>query len=727
MLHHKEMICTLGPASYNEKVISRLENLGVDLFRINLSHTKYADAERVIHDIRRSTSVPICLDTEGAQVRTGDLKAGKISVDDGTIIRIADHALPGDEESFNLYPCDVVNQLQVGDMMSIDFNSVFMQVIATDGKSRVVRVITGGVIGQNKAVTVDRDIQMPALTDKDLKIIELGLKMGLRHVALSFANRGEDVDLLRSIVGDKVFLISKIETVSGIENLAAIVARSNAILIDRGDLSREVSIEQIPRAQKMIIRRTKEYGAKAYVATNFLESMLTNREPTRAEINDIFNTLVDGADGVVLAAETAIGAHPVQSATVVAKVIQQFEKFSRGEKFGTTELKTQTSFLLPEPHGGLLIDRMEENSDFAEIARYKKLVVDVQTLSDAEQIAMGTYSPLDGFMTEEALISVTEHYRLPNGVIWPLPIVLQTSCTNADSLAVGDKVALCLKGDETIYATMAIEEIYRPNLDTIAKKIFLSTDDAHPGVKFFKGRGEVFIAGPIRVIQRLPAAHKYFEITPRQARKIFDNKGWTRVVGFHTRNVAHRVHEYIQLAALEANYCDGLFIHPLVGPKKQGDFSAQVILQSYEMILKKYYPEKRYFLAAFQSYPRYSGPREAVFTALCRKNFGCSHFIVGRDHSGVGNYYGPDAAHKLFTQLGPLGIQPIFFNEFGYSQKEKTYVEAKESDKDLINISGTEMRRMLRDKQMPPEWFMRKEVANFIIEEINRGKDVFLE
>lgn len=725
----KEIICTLGPSSIHEAVIRRLESLGVSLFRMNLSHTKIHEVESVILAIRKITSIPICLDTEGAQIRTGDLKEGRVTLDDMKVIRLANEEIAGDAHAFKLYPSFIVGQLRSGDMLSIDFNSVLIQVITVDKSGVLARVVAGGVIGKNKAVTCDRDIRMPPLTDKDLQAIKIGLKMNIKHVALSFANDGEDVETARAMVGPDTFLISKIETLSGVRNLESIASRSNAVLIDRGDLSRQVCIEQIPRAQKMIIRQAKERGAKVYVATNFLESMVTHSEPTRAEINDIFNTLVDGADGVVLAAETAIGQYPIQSANVAARVIRQYEKFAAGEKFETEGLRDQHSFLFPEPHGGVLVDRMEEFPDHAKIRSYKKITIDAATLSDVEQIAIGSFSPLHGFMTESEFMSVIENFRLPSGVVWPLPVVLPVETHEANEIEIGESVSLCSGRDRHIYATMEVEDIYRPDFKSFFQKVFLTTDEHDPGVKCYNGRGEVFIGGKIRLIQRSDSVNKHFEVTPRQARKIFGNFGWTRVVAFHTRNVAHRVHEYIQLLALNDHYCDGLFIHPLVGLKKAGEFNEDIILRSYEMILQKYYPPKKYFLAAFQSYPRYAGPREAVFTAICRKNFGCSHFIVGCDHSDVSPHYKPDAAHRLFEQLGPLGIQPVFFNEHAYSAKKREYMDVTRHHAvdDILMISGTEMRRMIQSGQHPPEWFMRQEVSRLIMDEIKRGTKVFVE
>ncbi|MBZ0167682.1 MAG: sulfate adenylyltransferase, partial [Candidatus Omnitrophica bacterium] len=436
---------------------------------INLSHTKLEDIERVVDEIRAYTNVAICLDTEGAQVRTGDLAEGKVKVEENSIIKILNYPVAGNAETFNLYPCNIVRELEIGDLVSIDFNSVLVQIIENIPDGVLARVLTGGLLGQNKAVTVDRDLRMPPLTEKDQAILKIGLQMGITHVALSFANKGEDVDFIRSIVGDDVFLISKIESINGIENLRGIAGRSNAILLDRGDLSREVPIEQIPRAQKEMIRRGKECGAKVYVATNLLESMITDANPTRAEVNDVFNTLVDGADGLVLAAETAIGSHPVQCAMMVSKIIQQFSEFDNGSKFSTKYLKQRNSMLLVEPHGGKLVNRLCSGPDWDEINQLKKLSVDITVLMNAEQIALGTYSPIEGFMTKEELESVIHDYALPNSVVWPLPITLQLQKGHGVPNTAGERIALCLDSTGEIHAILEISEVYSYDVEKIAR------------------------------------------------------------------------------------------------------------------------------------------------------------------------------------------------------------------------------------------------------------------
>ena len=321
----KEILCTLGPSSLNEESIRGLTRLGVSLFRINLSHTKLKDLPRVIRLIQAHTKVPVCLDSEGAQVRTGDYKAVSLKVKEGTKIRLSSKASKAGPRSLYFYPVDIVRRLVPGDVISIDFHSVKVKVLSKDKNDVWAHVLSGGQIGRNKAVTIERRLALPALTAKDRAAIKIGKRFGIRHFALSFANSAADVREARRAFGGKFTLISKIECQNGVRNLDGILSGSDAVLIDRGDLSREEPIERIPWLQKYIIRRANKARKKVYVATNLLESMTTAHGPTRAEVNDVINTLLDGADGLVLAAETAIGHDPVGCARMMKKLIGQFE------------------------------------------------------------------------------------------------------------------------------------------------------------------------------------------------------------------------------------------------------------------------------------------------------------------------------------------------------------------------------------------------------------------
>lgn len=722
----KKILCTLGPASLNEKVISRLEDLGVSLFRINLSHTNIEDLRNVIKEIRKYTSFPICLDTEGAQVRTGKLKQDSINVVENGYMHIVQDNIIGDEEKICLFPNNVFDQLRVGDLISVDFNAVLVQVIDRDELGWVTRVITGGQIGNNKAVSLDRDILLDPLTEKDKASISIGLDLKITHFALSFANQANDVKLIRSLVKENNFIISKIETLQGIQNLDEILEYSDAILLDRGDLSRQVPIEQIPRAQKEIIKQAKKSNVKCYVATNLLESMISQPNPTRAEVNDIFNTLEDGADGLVLAAETAIGKYPVNCAMMIHKLIWQFEEYKNKVTFSVNQISSQNSVLMVDPHGGSLVNRMVPSHNAFDWEKLPKITVSVSDLMNIEQIAIGTYSPLEGFLNKCEVESVLDNYCLTSGIVWTLPIMLQVAKDQLKDVELNDQVALCLEGTNEVFALLEINDKYSYDLENLAERMFSTSNPIHPGVKKLYEGGIFFLGGKIKMAKRLPSELKQYELTPKQARSIFENKNWIRILGFHTRNVAHRAHEYIQMRGFERVHCDGIFIHPLVGPKKKGDYSPDVIIKSYELIIEKQFKEKGVLLSAFQNYPRYSGPREAVFTAICRKNFGCSHIIIGRDHSGISGFYELDAAQKLFIKLGNIGIEPIFFDEVNYCKECKTHSEGCEHDKSsILKISGTEGREMIKRQESPPEWYMRKEISDFLLHGIKNGKEVF--
>ncbi len=727
-LAQQKILCTLGPASMNDRVIARLTDLGVSLFRINLSHTKVKDLSKVIKFIQSRTDVPVCLDTEGAQIRTGDFADVKIVLQENKIIRIPRKSVEGSSESFNLYPSDCIDKIEVGDIVSIDFNAVLVKVIGKDAHGLLIKVLTGGFIGRNKAVSVDRNIDLPPLTEKDVQSLAIGMNMGIKHVALSFANKAGDIDAIRKYVVPETYIISKIESIMGIKNLEEIASRSHALLLDRGDMSRQVPIEQIPRIQKEIIRKAKQANVEMFVATNLLESMITVPYPTRAEVNDIFNTLVDGADGLVLAAETAIGAYPVECASMVSRVIQQFNEYQHGSNYLLENLDKEDHSFLIQPHGGRLINRCNFSPDLGQINEYEKIVVEEKDMINAEQIAIGAFSPLTGFMTKEELDCVLDDLKLPTGIIWPMPIILQLDKRGAEQLSVGQKISLCLNNDGVVYAVLDIMDIYAYDLKQLVTKVFGTDDPNHPGVADILRRPNYFLGGDVTLIKSVPSENKQFEMTPKQVRKIFEHKGWSRVIGFHTRNVAHRVHEHIQKAALTKYHCDGIFIHPLSGPKKKGDYCSEIILKGYEIIISKYYPAHQVLLAAWLNYPRFAGPREAVFTALCRKNYGCSHLVVGRDHSGIEGYYQKDSVRKLFETLGDIGIEPIFFNEISYCRKCEGYVEACEHQQgDILTISGTQGRKMLMDKNSPPEWFMRKDLSDLIISSIDEGKEVFQE
>jgi len=315
----KKILCTIGPKSLNKKVIQRLDGLGCSLFRINLSHTYIDELENVIKKIQKYTDTPICLDSEGAQIRTTKFNFN--------FELEKTYTLENTKNKFSIRPFEIIDQLSTGDLISIDFHTALVKVVEVSQDNIKVKTINAGKTGENKAVTIMKNIDIPAFSDKDYQAFKIGSKLGIKNYALSFASNNKYVKELRNLVPENSFIISKIESKEGIKNLLEIIKESDAILIDRGDLSREISFEKIPVFQKAIIKKTREEKKEAFVATNLLESMIENPAPTRAEVNDIYNTLLDGATGLVLAAETAIGKFPVESTSIVKNIINFYNSF----------------------------------------------------------------------------------------------------------------------------------------------------------------------------------------------------------------------------------------------------------------------------------------------------------------------------------------------------------------------------------------------------------------
>lgn len=708
----KEIFCTLGPASLNDWVITRFEEIGINLFRLNLSHTKLKDLAQIIQYLHGRASVPICLDTEGAQVRTGNFVQGKIYLRENSIVCVHRQPVPGDSSNFNMYPSYIVDKLEVGDFITVD-SSVLVKVIETKPNSAVMQVLCGGEVGQNKAVTVERDILMPPMTDKDLKALAIGRGLGIRHVALSFANRASDVDEIRKLAGEHAFVISKIECRNALKNLADIATKSDALLIDRGDLSRQVPIEQIPAVQKHIIASGKKAGKKVYVATNLMESMVTLPAPTRAEVNDVFNTLADGADGVVLASESAIGKYPVDCANMVVKIIHEYH--NSGKRDASDYPATPIS-LLVDPHGGRLVQRQAEASEIGDLNRLKSLVVDDAVLADCEQIAHGVYSPLSGFMDRKTLVSVLNNCRLPDGLPWTIPILLPVGKESAAHLAKAERVAL-KSATRQVHAIVEVNDIYSFELEEMAAKWFGTTSRTHPGVNKLLTGSNILVGGDVSLVQDIHSPCSQYKLTPAEARYIFTKKGWSKVVGYYAHTVLDRAHEFVQTDAFTSTHADGLFINLATGPRILEDISPELIHKSYQLVLDfDLYPSGKVLLGCSPAYPCYAGPREAIFAAICCKNMGCDHFIVDGDHSGVGDFYKGLDTRKLFEELGDIGVKPIFYDTIGFDPHTQKYRNV--GSKDAVPISGSEIIAALRQNKELPELYMREVVQEMLRDEL---------
>lgn len=717
------VLCTVGPSSLNRPTLEKLAARGVDLLRINLSHTPIERVEPTIDFIRSCTDVPVCLDTEGAQVRTGAM-ASDVVVRDRQRVTLTAEPVLGTASRLTLTPSSVFAHLGPNALVGLDFDGVMLLVVGKGPDGVETIVLNGGRIGSNKAVIVDPAPSLPALSVKDVEAVGIGVRKGITHYALSFTNSPEDVLQLRGMVGPGVKIISKIESKRGVRNIDGILAVTDEILIDRGDLSREVPLENLPFLQKAIIRKASIARVPANVATNLMESMIVNRKPTRAELNDAVNTMLDGASGLVLAAETAIGSHPVGTVDIVLGLIERYRRSLGGYRI--EDLLDGASVLLPSLHGleGAQTPAAERASATlaSRAAAYPSIEIDRQTAMDVEQIVHGVYSPLAGFMTRSELESVLNANRLPDGQIWTMPIILQGRSQEFAAFQSGQSVRLVDEATGQAIAVLQIQERFELDLNGIAARWFGTSDRSHPGVDRLFSKGRMALGGTLEHLPHADASRSPYHLTPRQTRALFDIKGWNKIVAFHTRNVPHLGHEHIISHACERSNADGILIHPVTGPTAPGAFTPDAVIRAYDRLISARVSNA--LLAAFSTYPRYCGPREDVFVALCSKNFGCTHIVLGLE--GTETAGSARDNREFFRRLGDIGIVPIFFDPVHYAPEKAATVESP-----VLNgyrpITVGAIRSCISENRPIPEWCMSADIAALLLEMCKAGEPVIVE
>ena len=369
---------------------------------------------------------------------------------------------------------------------------------------------------------------------------------------------------------------------------------------------------------------------------------------------------------------------------------------------------------MSKPHGGKLINRLVKK-DSSGVSELPKLEINTDLSEDVLNISKGVFSPLEGFLYDNDLESVVKEKRLADDTPWTIPILLDFDKQDIKDLKEGDAVLLTNK-ENGVLAQLDIDEIYTYDKKMLAQAIYNTKDTGHPGVANVYNMKQHLIGGKITLLDSKTRQFDNYNLSPRETRFLFKEKGWREIVAFQTRNPPHMGHEYVQKTAL--TFVDGILINPIIGRKKVGDFKDEVILSSYEALMKHYYLKERAVMSILRTSMKYAGPREAIHHAIMRKNFGCTHFIVGRDHAGVGNYYGPYDAHEIFSEFPDLGIIPVFFRSFSRCTKCDSVVNDKicpHDQKYHINFSGKKIRELLTNGEIPSEDMMRKEVAVTIL------------
>ncbi len=366
---------------------------------------------------------------------------------------------------------------------------------------------------------------------------------------------------------------------------------------------------------------------------------------------------------------------------------------------------------MPKPHGGKLVNRLVKK-DVSDIKELPKIEINTNLAEDITNIAKGVFSPLEGFLCNNDLENIVKEKRLMDDTPWTIPILLDF---NNEEIKEGETILLSNK-ENGVLALVDIDEIYTYDKKTLAQEIYRTKDTNHPGVANINNMKQNLLGGKITLLDCKTREFDEYNLSPKETRFLFKEKGWKEIVAFQTRNPPHIGHEYVQKTAL--TFVDGVFINPIIGKKKTGDFRDEVILASYETLMKHYYLKERAVMSILRTSMKYAGPREAIHHAIMRKNFGCTHFIVGRDHAGVGNYYGPYDAHDIFSEFPDLGIIPVFFRSFSRCTKCNSVVNDKicpHDQKYHINFSGKKIREILNNGEIPSEDMMRKEVAETIL------------
>ncbi len=742
-----KLLVTVGPSTSEEKDLRIMRDKQVDFVRVNMSHSSLSELEYFLK-LSKKVGIPFVVDTEGSQIRTGELNDETVFLKEGELVKLHSNPIIGSKSAFSLQPKEIIDTLELGDLLYCDFDGAILRVVDTSKLSEgyiLVIVIASGQLLSRKSVVVDpvmpRNFSLPILSSKDLEAIKLSLREKIDYIAFSYVHSGSDIDGLRNLVGNKMKIISKIECNDALINLDEIIEKSDYILIDRGDLSKEIPPEKIPFIQMYILSKCRAKEKGVFVATNLLESMVENSRPTRAEIQDITTAILDGVYGLTLSAETAIGKHPIRCVNTMRRVIKHVETVPQVREISDSRILSYEKRLTTDyfknnyvtsasvkPHGGILIDRSVSSYDHSELSHLPKIHINRDTEMDVVQIATGAFSPLEGFMNEDDLYLVVDKMKLSSGCIWPLPIVLDVDNKDVNKISV-DGECLLIGYRNRPLATLKVEQIYDNDKKVLARKIYGTEDPQHPGVARIINKKPFLVAGKVKLLNRRVSEMSQYELTPLQLRKLIAEKGWEKIAGFHTRNVPHRGHEYILLKSIEDELCDGILLHPVIGSKKKGDFSSKYIMKSYEMLMQNHFPQDKFALSAFNTYSHYAGPREAIFTAICRKNYGCTHFIVGRDHTGVASFYDSKDSQRIFHKIKDLGIEIIFFNEIAYSTRRKTYFEfgLSENNKDVDGkqISGSGFRKFISRSELPPSWYARKDVSNMLLDSISNGEEVF--